>query len=206
MRKLLKCLIETLKLESKKDGKSTKQLKYTKDNLKIKESKKKMKYLYRDIKEIIEDTLNRVGLYNEQASTMVFNTGLVESKYRALMQYPSKIARSFFQVEPNTAFDIFDNYLKYRKGLWYDVIEACELDDKYKDEIPTVQDCERLLTINLAFAICMARLVYRRVPAPLPKSDDIESQAEYWLKYYNAGGKGTIGKFIEAVAPDMLAK
>jgi iron-sulfur cluster repair protein YtfE (RIC family) len=77
MRKLLKCLIETLKLESKKDGKSTKQLKYTKDNLKIKESKKKMKYLYRDIKEIIEDTLNRVGLYNEQASTMVFNTGLV---------------------------------------------------------------------------------------------------------------------------------
>ena len=206
MCKLLKCLTETLKLESKKDGKNATLSKSIKGNLKIKKRKIKMKYLYRDMKEIIEDTLNRVGLYNEQASTMVFNTGLVESKYRALMQYPSKIARSFFQVEPNTAFDIFDNYLKYRKGLWYDVIEACELDDKYKNEIPTVQDCERLLTINLAFAICMARLVYRRVPSPLPKSDDVESQAEYWLKHYNAGGKGTIDKFIEVVAPDMLAK
>jgi hypothetical protein len=115
------------------------------------------------------------------------------------MQYPSKIARSYFQVEPNTAYDIFKNYLFYRKGLWYSVVEACELDEKYKENIPTVEECKRLLTINIPFAICMARLVYRRAPARLPKSDDVEAQAKYWVKYYNAGGKGTEEKFLASL-------
>ena len=155
--------------------------------------------LYRDIQEIIDDTLHRISMYSPEASLMVFNTGLVESGYRALMQYPSKIARSYFQVEPNTCYDIFENYLKYRKSIWYDVIDTCELNEKYKQAIPTREECARLLTNNIAFAICMARLVYRRVPTRLPRTDDLEGQANYWLKHYNAGGKGSIDKFTEAI-------
>ena len=96
----------------------------------MKARENRMKYLYRDIKELIDETINRIGLGSKDASTLLFNTGMVESKYQALMQYPSKIARSYFQVEPNTAYDIFKNYLFYRKGLWYSVVEACELDEK----------------------------------------------------------------------------
>ena len=99
----------------------------------------------------------------------------------------------------NSVIDLFKNYLFYRKGLWYSVVEACELDEKYKENIPTVEECKRLLTINIPFAICMARLVYRRAPARLPKSNDVEAQAKYWVKYYNAGGKGTEEKFLASL-------
>ena len=44
----------------------------------------------------------------------------------------------------------------------------------------------------------MARIKYRRVPKALPKLNDIDGQAKYRLKYYNAGGKGTIDKYKEA--------
>ena len=173
------------------------KIKYT--STKQKKKKNVLGNLYRDIQEIIDDTLHRISMHSAEASIMVFNTGLVESGYRALMQYPSKIARSYFQVEPNTCYDIFENYLKYRKAIWYDVIDACELNEKYKQVIPTKQECARLLTTNIAFAICMARLVYRRVPVRLPKTSDLDGQAHYWLKHYNAGGKGNLDKFTEAL-------
>jgi len=193
----IKCLIEKLKLKSNYEGKN--QMKSKSTSAKSKKKKNVLGNLYRDIQEIIDDTLHRISMYSAEASIMVFNTGLVESGYRALMQYPSKIARSYFQVEPNTCYDIFENYLKYRKAIWYDVIDACELNEKYKQVIPTKQECARLLTTNIAFAICMARLVYRRVPVRLPKTSDLDGQAHYWLKHYNAGGKGNLDKFTEAL-------
>lgn len=194
---LVKCLIEKLKLESNYERRN--QMKSKSTNAKSKKKRNLLSNLYRDIQEIIDDTLHRISMYSPEASIMVFNTGLVESGYRALMQYPSKIARSYFQVEPNTCYDIFENYLRYRKAIWYDVIDACELNEKYKEVIPTKQECARLLTTNIAFSICMARLVYRRVPLRLPKSSDLDGQAHYWLKHYNAGGKGSIDKFTEAL-------
>ena len=193
----IKCLTEKLKLKSNYEGKN--QMKSKSTSAKSKKKKNVLGNLYRDIQEIIDDTLHRISMYSAEASIMVFNTGLVESGYRALMQYPSKIARSYFQVEPNTCYDIFENYLRYRKAIWYDVIDACELNEKYKQVIPTKQECARLLTTNIAFAICMARLVYRRVPVRLPKTSDLDGQAHYWLKHYNAGGKGNLDKFTEAL-------
>ena len=197
LRLKIKCLIEKLKLKSNHEGKN--QMKSKSTSAKSKKKKNVLDNLYRDIQEIIDDTLHRISMYSPEASLMVFNTGLVESGYRALMQYPSKIARSYFQVEPNTCYDIFENYLKYRKAIWYDVIDACELNEKYKQVIPTKQECARLLTNNIAFSICMARLVYRRIPIRLPKSSDLDGQAHYWLKHYNAGGKGSVDKFTDAL-------
>ena len=43
----------------------------------------------------------------------------------------------------------------------------------------------------------MARLVYWRVPKPLPPEDDIAALGSYYIKYYNAGGKATIKKWQE---------
>jgi hypothetical protein len=196
-KELIKCLIEKLSLKSNLEGKN--QMKSKPTSAKPKKKRNSLESLYRDIQEIIDDTLHRISMYSPEASTMVFNTGLVESGYRALMQYPSKIARSYFQVEPNTCYDIFDSYLRYRKATWYDVIDSCELNEKYKQIIPTKQECARLLTNNIAFAICMTRLVYRRVPTRLPKKDDHDAQAHYWLKHYNGGGKGSVEKFEAAL-------
>jgi hypothetical protein len=49
----------------------------------------------------------------------------------------------------------------------------------------------------------MARIKYYRVPKPLPDADDVEGLGEYWLRYYNTGGKwdkgkGSIDNWMEA--------
>jgi len=42
-------------------------------------------------------------------------------------------------------------------------------------------------------------LHYRRVPAALPKVDNLSHQAKYWKAHYNTvKGKGTIKHFMEA--------
>ena len=157
-----------------------------------------MTVLQKQIKSLIDKVLKDGKLYSKQASELIYKTGNVESGYRAIKQYPTGPATSFFQVEPFTSCDIWKNYLFYRSSLRKIIVKASMIPDKYLTELPTMEECEELLRANMAFAILMARLVYRRVPKALPKVGDNEAQAKYWLKYYNAGGKGTIDKFLEA--------
>ena len=44
----------------------------------------------------------------------------------------------------------------------------------------------------------MARIKYYRVPKSLPDADDVDGLGKYWLKYYNAGGKRSMDKWMEA--------
>ena len=135
-------------------------------------------------------------MYSDKALALLYGTGAVESKYKYLKQVKGP-ARSFWQVEPTTALDNLDNYLKYRPELLAKVVKASMIPYQILDNI-SLTAMDRLLTGNIYFAICMARIKYYRVPKPLPDKDDLQSQAEYWLKYYNAGGKGTIDKYLEA--------
>jgi len=153
-----------------------------------------------DIEAIVNNTLHKIGMHSDDAVALLMGTGAVESRFKYLRQLNGGPARSWWQVEPATAMDNFSNYLSYRLQLREDVSKACigNLNMAYLGmKHNTV---ETLLEINIAFAICMARIKYRRVPLPIPDKKDIEGQAEYWLKYYNAGGKGTIDKYIEAVS------
>ena len=156
-----------------------------------------MKVLKQQIRVLIDKVLKDASLYCEPASELVYKTGMVESKYTAIKQYPTGPATSFFQVEPFTGCDIWKNYLFYRSSLRAKIVKAAFLPERFLTELPTIEECEELLHANMAFAILMARLVYRRVPKALPKVGDVNAQASYWLKYYNAGGKGTIKKFLE---------
>tara|TARA_R100000458_G_C8244703_1_gene222924 strand:+ start:234 stop:713 length:480 start_codon:yes stop_codon:yes gene_type:complete len=159
-----------------------------------------MKVLKKQVKTLIDKVLKDASLYSEQASELVFMTGNVESGYRAIKQHPRGPATSFFQVEPFTSCDVWKNYLFYRSSLRAKIVKASYLPERFLTELPTIEECEELLHANMAYAILMARLVYRRVPKALPKVGDVDAQAKYWLKYYNAGGKGTIEKFKEANA------
>jgi len=157
-----------------------------------------MKVLKKQIKILIKKVLKDASLYSQQAEDLVYKTGNVESGYRAIKQHPTGPATSFWQCEPFTACDIWKNYLFYRTSLRAKIVKASKIPEKYTRELPSIEECEELLHANLAFAILMARLVYRRVPKALPKVGDLNAQAKYWLKYYNAGGKGTEEKFKEA--------
>ena len=151
------------------------------------------------MREVITDTLNALGskYADPKAIELIYNTGLVESKYVYIKQIKGP-ARGYFQMESLTAMDICANYLQYRQSLMKKVAEVSMIDIKYflnpKEDI-----WQHILTSNLYAQICMARMHYRRVPKPLPHT--LEEQAVYWKSSYNAyKGKGTPQHFAEIVS------
>jgi hypothetical protein len=147
---------------------------------------------------LIGETLQEIGLHSEDAVSLVYNTGLVESKYEYLYQKGgSHVARGFFQCEPHNAVDICKNYLAYRDELMREVASACMIDWRYFTS-PNEDAWRIILTYNIKAQIAMCRLHWRRVPKKLPKT--IKGQAEQWKQYYNtASGKGTVDHFIKLV-------
>jgi hypothetical protein len=148
---------------------------------------------------IINDVLQKLGekYADPKALDLVYNTGLVESKYVYLQQIKGP-ARGFFQCEAHNAVDVCANYLKYRESLMKKVAKVCLLDWKYFLE-PKEEEWCYILTTNIAAQIVFCRLHYRRVPKPLPRT--LEDQAMQWKQYYNtAKGKGTPEHFMEIVS------
>lgn len=147
---------------------------------------------------IINDVLQKLGdkYADPRALELVYNTGLVESKYVYLQQIKGP-ARGLYQCEPWVALDIINNYLQYRQSLMKKVSEVCMLDWKHFTA-PNEDEWRYILTTNLAAQIVMCRLHYRRVPKSLPRT--LEEQAVQWKQYYNtAKGKGTPEHFAEIV-------
>ena len=81
------------------------------------------------MREVITDTLNALGskYADPKAIDLIYNTGLVESKYVYIKQIKGP-ARGFFQIEPFTAIDICNNYLQYRESLMKQVALVSKLD------------------------------------------------------------------------------
>ena len=156
-----------------------------------------MKRQYSQINELIGSKLIEINMFSRSAQKVLLITGATESGYRYLKQYPTGPARSYFQIETRTSYDIWQNYLRFRRSRRKKIVKACHLPDLWMKEIPEEQIHADYLMSNLYFAICMARLVYWRVPKPLPPEDDIAALGSYYIKYYNAGGKATIKKWQE---------
>ena len=122
-----------------------------------------------------------------EAVNLIYETGMAESGYRALVQKGGGPALSFFQIEPATAKDIFNNYVEYREPLVEALIhlgfDPMDLDFSVKT--------------NIAVAVCMCRFHYRRVPSAIPKTK--EGRAKYWKAHYNTElGKGTVEHYLKA--------
>lgn len=124
--------------------------------------------------QIIAPTLKEIGLYSDTALNLVTGTGLVESGFRATVQYGGGPALGWFQMEPATHDDCWRNYLRYRPELANAVSSLCH------GEEPSAS----LLRSNPAYAAAMCRVKYLRVPAPLPPND-AQSLSLYHKRYYN---------------------
>ena len=143
----------------------------------------------KSIKKIIKLALQHLDLDSEDARSLIYATGKAESGYTTLQQYGGGPALGFFQMEPNTALDIWNNYVMYRPN-YRDKLYSLGFNDG------TLEYC-LLSNVGLQAAFC--RLHYRRVPSALPGNNDLKSQGEYWKKYYNSHlGKGTVKHFMEA--------
>ena len=143
----------------------------------------------KSIKKIIKWTLEYLNMDSEDARDLVYKTGMAESGYRALEGYGNNPAIGFWQMEPATMWDIWENYVlyrpKYKEALW-----RLGFNEGFG---------EQSLLSNLAVQAAFCRLHYRRVPSSLPKKSNKEAQAKYWKKHYNSHlGKGTIKHFMEA--------
>ena len=83
---------------------------------------------HNQIRDLIKDTLQKIGMWSQEAEELVFLTGMVESGYDYIYQIGSGIARSFWQVESATAKDCIDNYLVYRKKKLEKVCEVMHIE------------------------------------------------------------------------------
>ena len=148
-----------------------------------------MSNIKKSCKKIAKYAMTKIGMYSEEALELIMRTGQAESGYKCLRQVGGP-AIGFWQMEPNTMFDIMDNYVLYRPQLRTD-LQAIG----YNDSNPTV-----VLLGNILLQAALCRVHYRRVPEKLPKLGDIKGQARYWKKYYNTDqGKGTEEKYIDTV-------
>ncbi len=157
------------------------------------------------IRSLIGDTLKAMGdkFSSPAAVELLYNTGIVESQYHYIRQYPSGPARSFWQLETHSVIDNIVNYLKFR-GKLKKACAGASFTDVSLWRLPTTEAqksswtaiWEKIVESNMRAAIVHARLIYWRSPAPLPKLN-AEEMGEYWVKYYNRGGKGTIEKFVK---------
>ena len=165
-----------------------------------------------DMRQMIMVTLTRLaegsrrgGMASEDAVALVLRTGMVESRLHYTRQRAARkrigIARGFFQFEPWVARSVINDYLEYRKTLIADIEKACVcdlsmLDDDTPEEMASM---DLQLQGNIPLQIVLCRMKYRPVPRPIPPASDVEGQATYWLNHYNAGGKGTVEKFVKIV-------
>ena len=138
----------------------------------------------KQIKEIIEWTLNRMDMYSDDAAAMIYRTGMAETGYKHLKQMGGGPAIGFFQIEPAT----IDNYVAYRPQIKTDLY-ALGFDEK---------DGEMRVMSNIALQVAFCRLCYRRDKNAIPSLENMKAQAKYWKKVYNTKlGKGTVEHFME---------
>lgn len=136
---------------------------------------------------IIEPVLKALNMYSKEACELIIGTCCQEShagKY--IKQIGNGPALGIYQMEPATARDIINNYLKYRPALHGRVFSF------YNDKL----SLEENLIGNYHFQTAMCRIHYYRCKGAIPK--DLPGQACYWKKNYNTSlGKGSPIEYIE---------
>ena len=140
------------------------------------------------LREMIVDVLETAPGRRLQGQTVVellMLTAATESRLGTYYRQVKGPALGIMQMEPPTAFDIYNNFLLYPKNA--DLKEWVE-------HLRGNQPVETALKYNLAYQIAMARIHYWRVKSPLPKNE-VDDLAIYWKKYFNTpAGRGTVEK------------
>jgi hypothetical protein len=137
---------------------------------------------------ILRPTLNHIALPSEAAEQLLLGTALVESRLVHRRQIGGGPARGFFQMEPATHDDIWNNFLEFRPGLAEKIKSL-----RSSPAANAHQELER----NDKYACAMARAHYLRAPEVLPEVGDLEGMAGYWKQYYNTPlGAGSVSKYL----------
>lgn len=118
---------------------------------------------------------------------IVLGTGYKESGYIHTRQMGGGPALGFWQMEPRTHDDIWDNFLAYRPDLKAAAEKAAG------QPSPTAE----LLVTNPVYAALMCAIQYYRSPLILPRAFDAFGQACMWKKAYNGPGAGVVSEAVQ---------
>ena len=137
------------------------------------------------------DVIRCSGYKLKASEALLLGTALVESGFRNVIQTGGP-ALGFWQMEPATHDDHKD-WIMRTEGIEERVKSVCALPPKGS----MLQIPARMMVWNLRYAVCMARVHYRRRPGALPET--IEELAQYWKDHYNTyQGRGTVEHFLKA--------
>ena len=144
---------------------------------------------------LIRETLEEVGLYSKSAEELLMLTAAVESNLGEYIEQTKGPALGVFQMEPLTHNDIMDRWLNAAPKSVRENVE--KFLKKYMGNVGNHED-ELAMQYNLKYSILLARLKYYMIKAPLPPHNDVHQLAAYYKQYYNTPlGKSTIPKAIE---------
>lgn len=149
-----------------------------------------MPYDFHQFKDLITRIITAQELYSKEALYQILGTAAAESDFGTYLRQIDGPALGAFQMEPDTEKDIWENYLylgrpEKRKAIF---------------DISGVRSYNNngALEWNLAYAICMCRLHYRRVKWLFPELYNVEGRGYYWDVHYNRNpDKGTVSGFIK---------
>lgn len=147
---------------------------------------------------VILPALKPLGLWSMAAENLLVGTAAHESNGGEYLHQIKGPALGIYQIEPLTHFDIWENFLRYKKDLRDKILRMVPACNLRHDTVTGVDyGSESMLITDLAYATVMARLVYFRAPQALPLPHDTSALAAYWKQYYNTPqGAGTERQFI----------
>lgn len=147
---------------------------------------------------VILPALTPLGLWSQSAENLLIGTIAHESAGGKYLHQIKGPALGIYQIEPVTHFDIWENFLRYKKDLRDMILGMVPSRNLRHDTVTGIEyGSESMLITDLAYATVMARLVYFRAPAPLPLAHDTTALAAYWKQHYNTPlGSGTERQFI----------
>ncbi len=138
--------------------------------------------------EIIRPALHALGIWSQSLETLVLGTGAQESCYLYAQQLGGGPALGWWQCEPFTEADTWENWLRYRKPI------AQALNQLRNGETKPMA----LVRYPLyAAALCGVHYKRRIAGSALPPHTDPQLQAACWKQSYNTvKGKGTVAQAL----------
>lgn len=143
------------------------------------------------VEHYIRPVLFEMDAYSPEAELLLLGTAIAESRLEFVEQVPNGPALSFYQIEPTTERDMWQNFLRYRPTL----------EQRVRRQLIPSQPRTEQLAYNQRYATAMARVHYMRVKDALPPAHDLMAMAKYYKQHFNTHlGKATVEKALKAFA------
>jgi hypothetical protein len=125
--------------------------------------------------------------YSLAAENLLIGTALHESEQFTYLAQIGGPALGFWQMEPATFDDCWQNFITSRPVLQTALLAIAGGN----------QPQAAALITNLALSCAMARVKYARSPLPLPAADDAQGMAEIYKSVYNsAAGAASVAQVL----------